>query len=120
MSDSSPVRFSSFSPNYIRSKMSGNDAKYFSRGKVQEFQDELNEVKKDNSKSYKETKKILKKVIANITMGNDVSALATDMIKLLSIPSPEVKKMVYLFIVSYASVKPEIAEAAISAFTSVL
>ena len=99
--------------------MSGNDAKYFSRGKVQELQDELKDLKKDSSKSFKETKKILKKIIANITMGNDMSALAPELIALLTIPEPEVKKMVYLFIVSYAAMKPEIAEAAISAFTSV-
>lgn len=98
-----------------------SDAKYFSRGKAQEFQDELKELnkKKDTSKRLKETKKILKKVVANITMGNDMSALAVEVIGLLSIPEVDLKKMIYLFIVSYASQKPEIAEAAIPFLASV-
>lgn len=117
-----PILYICVLPNHNlqMSSSGGHDAKYFSRGKVQEFQEELKEIKKgDSSKSFKETKKILKKVIANITMGNDVSALANEMIGLLSIPEPEVKKMVYLFIVSYAALKPEIAEAAIPAFALV-
>ena len=96
-----------------------SDAKYFSRGKVQEFQDELRALKKDNSKNFKLTKKILKKIVANITMGNDMSALAVEMISLLSIPDFEVKKMVYLFIVSYSSKFQDIAEAAIPSLTNV-
>ncbi|KAJ3348463.1 AP-1 complex subunit beta-1 [Kappamyces sp. JEL0680] len=91
-----------------------SDAKFFTRGKVQELQADLQEFKKDPK--YKGKKQALKKVIANMTMGNDMSALSAEMLGCLSIPDVEVKKMIYLFIVTYAQQKPDIAIAAINQF----
>ncbi|KAI8844149.1 armadillo-type protein [Chytridium lagenaria] len=55
------------------------DAKYFQRGKIQELRTELNSDKKD-SKHVKK-KIVLKKIVANMTMGNDMSALFNDVSK---------------------------------------
>jgi hypothetical protein len=53
----------------------GQDAKFFARGKIQEFRNELKEAEAKDKKFVKR-KVILKKIVANITMGNDsVSSL---------------------------------------------
>ncbi|ELU44872.1 adaptor protein complex AP-1 [Rhizoctonia solani AG-1 IA] len=48
----------------------GQDAKFFARGKIQEFRNELKEAEAKDKKFVKR-KVILKKIVANITMGND-------------------------------------------------
>jgi AP-2 complex subunit beta-1 len=48
----------------------GQDAKFFARGKIQEFRNELKEAETKDKKFVKR-KVILKKIVANITMGND-------------------------------------------------
>jgi vesicle coat complex subunit len=85
------------------------DGKFFQRGKVQEFEAALAEASKDTSHAKK--KQILKKIIANMTMGNSMLALAPHLTKLLSIPDLELKKMIYLYIVTYCPIKPDLAEA---------
>lgn len=94
-----------------------SDGKYFQRGKVHELHAELQEARL-NSKP-KHSKQVLKKIIANMTMGSDMSQLATDLLPLASIPDPEIKKLVFLFVVTYAKTNPEIAAAAIPAFLTV-
>lgn len=49
----------------------GNDAKFFTRGKIQEFKAELQEAEKGKDKKFAKRKTVLKKIVANITMGND-------------------------------------------------
>jgi hypothetical protein len=49
----------------------GNDAKFFTRGKIQEFKAELQEAAKGKDKKFAKRKTVLKKIVANITMGND-------------------------------------------------
>jgi AP-2 complex subunit beta-1 len=58
-------------------------------------------------KKYAKRKTALKKIVANITMGNDMSPLYTDVVHCLSTPLLEVKKMVYLFLISYGRSKPD-------------
>ncbi|CAG8481907.1 10868_t:CDS:10 [Acaulospora morrowiae] len=53
-----------------------SDAKYFQRGKIHELRTELNSEKKDKQHSKK--KIVLKKIVANMTMGNDMSPLFQD------------------------------------------
>ena len=48
----------------------GQDAKFFARGKIQEFRNELKEAEAKDKKFVKR-KTVLKKIVANITMGND-------------------------------------------------
>lgn len=84
----------------------GQDAKFFARGKIQEFRNELKEAETKDKKFVKR-KVILKKIVANITMGNDMSALFPDVVQCMSIQVLEIKKMVYLYLVSYGRGKPD-------------
>ncbi|KAF9343252.1 hypothetical protein BGX26_006030 [Mortierella sp. AD094] len=95
-----------------------SDAKFFQRGKIQELRIELNSDKKD--RNYTRKKATLKKIVANMTMGNDMSSLYPDVIACMSIPVLEVKKMVYLFLINYAKGKPEMALDAINTFRRML
>ncbi|KAJ1886456.1 hypothetical protein LPJ66_009623 [Kickxella alabastrina] len=58
----------------------------------------------------------MKKVVANMTMGNDMSPLFQEVIACMSIPDLEVKKMVYLFLINYARARAEIANLAVNGF----
>jgi hypothetical protein len=86
-------------------------------GKIQELRIELNSDKKD--RGYTRKKATLKKIVANMTMGNDMSSLYPDVVACMAIPVLEVKKMVYLFLINYAKGKPEMALEAISTFRRV-
>ncbi|KAI0217421.1 hypothetical protein L0F63_001551 [Massospora cicadina] len=91
-----------------------SDAKFFQRGKIQELRAELNSDKKDPKHQRK--KMVLKKVVANMTMGNDMSTLFTDVVGCMQVDVIEIKKMVYLYLINYARVKPDLAESAIGFF----
>ncbi|KAF8741032.1 hypothetical protein AX14_006227 [Amanita brunnescens Koide BX004] len=84
----------------------GQDAKFFQRGKIEEFRAEL-QIPDSKDKKFVKRKTALKKIVANITMGNDMSPLFPDVVQCLGTPLLEVKKMVYLFLVSYGRSKPE-------------
>lgn len=84
----------------------GQDAKFFQRGKIEEFRTEL-QAAETKDKKYVKRKTVLKKIVANITMGNDMSPLFTDVVQCLGTPLLEIKKMVYLFLVSYGRLKPD-------------
>ncbi|TGO40234.1 hypothetical protein BHYA_0040g00420 [Botrytis hyacinthi] len=87
----------------------GGDAKLFARGKVAELRLELNSGgKKDKNHAAK--KIALKKIVANMTMSNnDMVALFPDIVGCMQIPSLEIKKMCFLFLVNYARMKPDVA-----------
>ncbi|THH32130.1 hypothetical protein EUX98_g2073 [Antrodiella citrinella] len=84
----------------------GQDAKFFQRGKIQEFRAELLAAE-SKDKKFTKRKTVLKKIVANITMGNDMSPLFTDVVQCLGIPLLEIKKMVYLFLVYYGRSKAD-------------
>ncbi|TCD69745.1 hypothetical protein EIP91_006512 [Steccherinum ochraceum] len=84
----------------------GQDAKFFQRGKIQEFRAELMAAE-SKDKKFQKRKVVLKKIVANITMGNDMSPLFTDVVQCLGIPLLEIKKMVYLFLVYYGRSKAD-------------
>ncbi|KAF9885690.1 hypothetical protein FE257_012672 [Aspergillus nanangensis] len=87
----------------------GGDAKLFARGKVAELRQELNSGGKKD-KNYSAKKIALKKIVANMTMSNnDMVALFPDVIGCMNLPSLEIKKMCFLFLVNYSRIKPEIA-----------
>ncbi|KGQ08305.1 AP-1 complex subunit beta [Beauveria bassiana D1-5] len=83
------------------------------QGKVAELRLELNGGgKKDKNFSMK--KIALKRIVANMTMSNnDMVALFPDVIACMNLPSLEIKKMCFLYLVNYARVRPEIAVKAI-------
>ncbi|KAJ5501238.1 AP complex subunit beta [Penicillium expansum] len=88
---------------------SGGDAKLFARGKVAELRQELNSGGKKD-KNYSAKKIALKKIVANMTMSNnDMVALFPDVIGCMNLPSLEIKKMCFLFLVNYSRMKPEVA-----------
>ncbi|KAK5707432.1 hypothetical protein LTS12_028180, partial [Elasticomyces elasticus] len=79
------------------------------QGKVAELRQELNSGgKKDKNHSAK--KIALKKIVANMTMSNnDMIGLFPDVIGCMNLPSLEIKKMCFLFLVNYSRMKPEVA-----------
>ncbi|KAF9532938.1 Adaptor protein complex beta subunit [Crepidotus variabilis] len=84
----------------------GQDAKFFQRGKIEEFRADL-QAAESKDKKFIKRKTVLKKVVANITMGNDMSPLFTDVVQCLGTPLLEIKKMVYLFLMSYGRSRPD-------------
>ncbi|KAF9564684.1 Adaptor protein complex beta subunit [Agrocybe pediades] len=84
----------------------GQDAKFFQRGKIEEFRADL-QAAEAKDKKFVKRKTVLKKIVANITMGNDMSPLFTDVVQCLGTPLLEIKKMVYLFLISYGRSRPD-------------
>ncbi|PSR90635.1 AP-2 complex subunit beta [Coniella lustricola] len=91
----------------------GSNSRVRQQGKVAELRLELNNGgKKDKNHAFK--KVALKKIVANMTMSNnDMVALFPDIIGCMNIPSLEIKKMCFLFLVNYARMRTEIAIKAI-------
>ncbi|GAA6059039.1 hypothetical protein JCM10212_001264 [Sporobolomyces blumeae] len=92
------------------------DAKLFQRSKIQELRAELQADKKD--KNFNKRKTVLKRVVASMTMGQDMSPLYPDILACLSIQILEIKKMVYLYLINYARVKPEMVKHALPGLLS--
>lgn len=61
-------------------------------------------------------KEAVKKVIAAMTVGTDVSMLFTDVLKRMQTADLELKKLVYLYIMNYAKSKPDLAILAVNTF----
>jgi AP-1 complex subunit beta-1 len=88
-------------------------AKYFSttkKGEIHDLKEELN--------SPKEEKKCeaVKKVIAAMTEGKDVSMLFTDVLNCMQTHNLELKKLVYLYVMNYAKTQPDRAILAVNTF----
>jgi AP-3 complex subunit beta len=93
-----------------RSLVSG-DAQFFTS------QPKVDQIRKDlESDSIQEKKDAMKRVIAQICKGNDMSILFADVVKNVLIQSIELRKLIYYFIVHYAEDRPNEALLAISAF----
>ncbi len=61
----------------------------------------------------------MKKIIAGMTVGKDVSALFPNVVKCMITENLELKKLVYLYIMNYAKTKPDLAILAVNAFVKV-
>nr|XP_043630430.1 beta-adaptin-like protein B [Erigeron canadensis] len=93
--------------------MSGHDSKYFSttkKGEIPELKEELNSQYKDKRKDA------VKKVIAAMTVGKDVSSLFTDVLNCMQTETLELKKLVYLYLINYAKSQPDLAILAVNTF----
>lgn len=93
----------------------GTDAKFFSdrtvrKGENQEIQSELRSPKIDRKRDA------IKKVIANMTVGKDVSALFADVVNCIQTENLELKKLVYLYLINYAKSQPDLALLAVNTF----
>jgi len=87
--------------------------KYFQstkRGEIKDWKDDLNGFDKEKIKDA------VKKVIAAMTVGKDVSSLFVDVIKSMPTDNLELKKLVYLYIINYARTQPDKAIAVINTF----
>ncbi|KAL7610566.1 beta-adaptin-like protein C [Lactuca sativa] len=93
--------------------MSGHDSKYFSttkKGEIPELKEELNSQYKDKRKDA------VKKVIAAMTVGKDVSSLFADVVNCMQTENLELKKLVYLYLINYAKSQPDLAILAVNTF----
>ncbi|GAB2273890.1 hypothetical protein Dimus_008662 [Dionaea muscipula] len=93
--------------------MSGHDSKYFSttkKGEIPELKEELNSQYKDKRRDA------VKKVIAAMTVGKDVSSLFTDVVNCMQTENLELKKLVYLYLINYAKSQPDLAILAVNTF----
>eukprot|EP00835_Amoeboradix_gromovi_P004368 NODE_336_length_10675_cov_0.185136.p1 type:complete len:881 gc:universal NODE_336_length_10675_cov_0.185136:2031-4673(+) len=83
-----------------------SEGKFFQKTKVHELKAELLD-----SKDSKHTRKLaaLKKILANMTMGQDMSLLFNEVINCLSFNSLEIKRLVYLYLQHYAKQKPDLS-----------
>jgi len=89
------------------------DSKYFTttkKGEIFELKSELNSDKKERKREA------VKKVIASMTVGKDVSALMPDMINCMQTDNLELKKLVYLYFMNYAKSQPDMAIMAVNTF----
>ncbi|KAL5997024.1 hypothetical protein ACLOJK_007950 [Asimina triloba] len=64
-------------------------------------------------------KDAVKKVIAAMTVGKDVSSLFTDVVNCMQTESLELKKLVYLYLINYAKSQPDLAVLAVNTFVKV-
>eukprot|EP00058_Branchiostoma_floridae_P025283 XP_002610773.1 hypothetical protein BRAFLDRAFT_126313 [Branchiostoma floridae] len=89
------------------------DSKYFTttkKGEIFELKGELNSDKKEKKKEA------VKKVIASMTVGKDVSALFPDVVNCMQTDNLELKKLVYLYLMNYAKSQPDMAIMAVNTF----
>ncbi|ORY83626.1 adaptin N terminal region-domain-containing protein [Protomyces lactucae-debilis] len=93
--------------------MSSSDSKFFQRGQVQELRAELSAASERKDKNYVRKRTVLKKIVANMTMNNDMSSLFPDVLRCMAISHLEIKKMCFLYLMNYARIKPEIATEAL-------
>ncbi|KAL2918023.1 beta-adaptin [Polyrhizophydium stewartii] len=75
------------------------------------------ELKADLNSEYRDKRKeTVKKVIANMTIGKDVSSLFADVVKNMQTEDLELKKLVYLYLINYAKSQPELVILAVNTF----
>uniref|UniRef100_A0AC35FGG5 Clathrin/coatomer adaptor adaptin-like N-terminal domain-containing protein n=1 Tax=Panagrolaimus sp. PS1159 TaxID=55785 RepID=A0AC35FGG5_9BILA len=101
----------SFGPSGVVVKMT--DSKYFTttkKGEIFELKTELNSDKKEKKREA------VKKVIASMTVGKDVSALFPDVVNCMQTDNVELKKLVYLYLMNYAKSQPDLAIMAVNTF----
>jgi AP-1 complex subunit beta-1 len=91
----------------------GKDSRFFTtnrKGENHELREELRSPVRDRKRDA------VKKVIANMTVGKDVSTLFTDVVNCIQTDNLELKKLVYLYLINYAKTQPELAMLAVNTF----
>jgi AP-1 complex subunit beta-1 len=95
------------------STMAKGDSKFFTttrKGEMHELRMELH----SQDKAVKVD--AVKKVIASMTVGKDVSMLFTDVLNCVQTGNIELKKLVYLYLINYAKTQPELTLLAVNTF----
>jgi AP-1 complex subunit beta-1 len=72
-----------------------------------------------NSEKKEKKREAVKKVIASMTVGKDVSALFPDVVNCMQTDNVELKKLVYLYLMNYAKSQPDLAIMAVNTFVKV-
>ncbi|CAH1760482.1 1759_t:CDS:10 [Entrophospora sp. SA101] len=90
-----------------------NKPKFFTTAK----KGENYELRADLNSEYRDRRKdAIKKVIANMTVGKDVSGLFPEVLKNMQTEDLEQKKLVYLYLMNYAKTQPELVILAVNTF----
>lgn len=82
-------------------------------GEIHEFKEELRSLDRPKKKEA------VKKVIAAMTVGKDVSMLFPDVVNCMQTEDLELKKLVYLYLINYAKTQPDLAIMAVNTFVKV-
>lgn len=89
------------------------NGKFFSttkKGEIHELKQELRTLDR------KQRKGAVKKVIAAMTVGKDVSSLFPDVVNCMQTEDLELKKLVYLYLINYAKTQPDLAIMGVNTF----
>eukprot|EP00529_Nitzschia_sp_RCC80_P000676 CAMPEP_0113504660 /NCGR_PEP_ID=MMETSP0014_2-20120614/34843_1 /TAXON_ID=2857 /ORGANISM="Nitzschia sp." /LENGTH=886 /DNA_ID=CAMNT_0000399803 /DNA_START=14 /DNA_END=2674 /DNA_ORIENTATION=- /assembly_acc=CAM_ASM_000159 len=90
-----------------------SDSRYFTTQK----KGEMHELRMELHATEKHVKvDAVKKVIASMTVGKDVSMLFTDVLNCVQTGNIELKKLVYLYLINYAKTQPELTLLAVNTF----
>ena len=101
--------------NFLKRKeISQGGNKYFQNRNPEdaELQEGLNSLKLEKQRDA------MKQIIASMTIGKDVSKLFPDVVKIIRTKNIELKKLVYLYLINYAKIKPDLIFLAVAAFHS--
>ena len=101
--------------NFLKKReISQGGTKYFQNRNPEdaELQEGLNSLKIDKQRDA------MKQIIASMTIGKDVSKLFPDVVKIIRTKNIELKKLVYLYLINYAKIKPDLILLAVAAFHS--
>jgi len=94
-------------------KDGGSDSRFFTTQK----KGEMHELRMELHSTDRTTKvDAVKKVIASMTVGKDVSMLFTDVLNCVQTGNIELKKLVYLYLINYAKSQPELTLLAVNTF----
>mmetsp|Transcript_52783 Transcript_52783/g.78244 ORF Transcript_52783/g.78244 Transcript_52783/m.78244 type:complete len:937 (+) Transcript_52783:192-3002(+) len=91
----------------------GSDSRFFTtqkKGEMHELRLELHSTDRNVKVDA------VKKVIASMTVGKDVSMLFTDVLNCVQTGNIELKKLVYLYLINYAKSQPELTLLAVNTF----
>lgn len=94
-----------FAPNFAEDKSSS--------GEIHEYKEDLASLDKSKKKDA------VKKVIAAMTVGKDVSMLFPHVVNCMQTDDLELKKLVYLYLINYAKTQPDLAIMGVNTFVKV-
>jgi AP-1 complex subunit beta-1 len=81
---------------------------------------EIRELKdKLNSNEINDKQEAIRGIISYMTNGKDVSSLFMDVLKNITTNSLQLKKLIYLYVMSYAKVHPDLAILGVNTFRKV-
>ncbi|CAD7966318.1 unnamed protein product [Amoebophrya sp. A120] len=93
------------------------DGRFFSSSSTSNKRSELQELRDElHSQKLEKKREAVRKVIAAMTVGKDVSSLFPDVINCMQTNSLDLKKLVYLYVVNYSATQPELAILAVNTF----